>query len=77
MACGTLMSVGFEKIFLLQNDLNRSSSDVISTLVYRQGFEQRDFSYSTAVNLFNSVVNCILLVLVNTISRKVSDTSLW
>ena len=77
MACGTLMSVGFEKIFLLQNDLNRSSSDVISTLVYRQGFEQRDFSYSTAVNLFNSVVNCILLILVNTISRKVSDTSLW
>ena len=77
MSCGTLMNVGFEKIFLLQNDLNRSSSDVISTLVYRQGLEQRDFSYSTAVNLFNSVVNCILLVIVNTIAKKLGDTSLW
>lgn len=77
MACGTLMSVGFEKIFLLQNDLNRSASDVISTLVYRQGLEERDFSYSTAVNLFNSVVNCVLLVLVNTIAGKLGDTTLW
>ena len=77
MACGTLMSVGFEKIFLLQNDLNRSASDVISTLVYRQGLVERDFSYSTAVNLFNSVVNCVLLVLVNTIAGKLGDTTLW
>lgn len=77
MSCGTLMSVGFEKVFLLQNDLNRSSSDVISTLVYRQGIEQRDFSYSTAVNLFNSVVNCIMLIVVNAVARRVGETSLW
>ena len=77
MSCGTLMSVGFEKIFLLQNDLNRSASDVISTLVYRQGLEKRDFSYSTAVNLFNSVVNCILLVAVNAIAGKLGETTLW
>lgn len=78
MACGTVMSVGFEKIYLLQNDLNRSASDVISTLVYRQSFvDARNFDYSTAVNLFNSVVNCILLVIVNTVSKKVSETSLW
>ena len=77
MSCGTLMSVGFEKVFLLQNDLNRSASDVISTLVYRQGIENRDYSYSTAVNVFNSVVNCLLLVTVNTIARKVGETSLW
>ncbi len=74
---GHLMSVGFEKIFLLQNDLNRSASEVISTLVYRQGLIQNDFSYSTAVNLFNSMINCVLLVVVNKIARRVSDTSLW
>ncbi len=74
---GTVMSVGFEKIFLLQNDLNRSASEVISTLVYRQGLIQNDFSYSTAVSLFNSVVNCVLLVSVNQIARRLGDTSLW
>lgn len=74
---GFLMSVGFEKIFLLQNDLNRSASEVISTLVYQQGLIQQDFSYSTAVNLFNSVVNCVLLVSVNFLARRISETSLW
>lgn len=65
---GSLMTVGFEKIFLLQNDLNRSASEVISTLVYNQGLIQHDYSYSAAVSLFNSVVNCILLVTVNQIA---------
>lgn len=74
---GSLMTVGFEKIFLLQNDLNRSASEVISTLVYNQGLIQHDYSYSAAVSLFNSVVNCILLVTVNQIARRVSETSLW
>ena len=73
---GSLMTVGFEKIFLLQNDLNRSASEVISTLVYNQGLIQHDYSYSAAVSLFNSVVNCILLVTVNQIARRVSETSL-
>ncbi|MGI6215263.1 MAG: ABC transporter permease [Christensenellales bacterium] len=74
---GSLMSVGFEKIFLLQNDLNRSASEVISTLVYQQGLIQNDFSYSTAVNLFNAVINFVLLVAVNQTARRVSETSLW
>lgn len=77
MNCGSLLNVGFEKIFLLQNDLNHSASEVISTLVYQQGMIQQNYSYSTAVGLFNSVINCLLLITVNTIARKVGDTSLW
>ncbi len=74
---GNIMGVGFEKVFLLQNPLNQSSSDVISTFVYRIGLVGADYSFATAVGLFNSVINCILLITVNAISRKVSETSLW
>lgn len=74
---GNIMNVGFEKIFLMQNDLNMSVSDVISTYSYRIGIESAQYSLSTAISLFNSVVNCILLFLVNGISRKVGETSLW
>ncbi len=77
LACGSLMSVGFEKVFLMMNDLNRSSADVISTYVYRAGLIQKEYSFASAVGLFNSVVNFILLALVNTASRKMGDTSLW
>lgn len=74
---GSLMNVGFEKIFLLQNPLNLETSDVISTLVYRKGITETDFSYSAAIGLFNSVINCIILVVVNQIGKKFGDTSLW
>ena len=77
MNCGQLMNVGFEKIYLLQNDLNRSASEVISTLVYQQGLIKMNYSYSTAVGLFNSVINCMLLLTVNQIARRVGETSLW
>ena len=77
MSCGSILGVGWEKTYLMQNDLNMATSEVISTYVYRVGMIQFDYSYSTAIGLFNSVVNFILLVLVNQISRKVSDTSLW
>lgn len=77
MNCGSILNVGFEKIFLLQNDLNRSSSEVISTLVYQQGLIQHNYGYSAAVGLFNSLVNCTLLITVNTIARKTGETSLW
>jgi len=77
MNSGTVMNVGFEKVFLLQNDLNLSASEVISTYVYQQGLIQNNFSYSTAVGLFNSIVNCAMLLTVNQIARTVSDTSLW
>lgn len=74
---GSLMSVGFEKVYLMQNDVNLDVSEVISTYVYKIGLVQAQFSFSTAVGLMNSVVNCIMLLLVNTISRKLTDTGLF
>lgn len=74
---GNLMSVGFEKVYLMQNDVNLDVSEVISTYVYKVGLLQVQFSFSTAVGLMNSVVNCILLVTVNTVSRKLTSTGLF
>ena len=77
MQVGGLMNVGFEKVWLLQTDLNKATSDVISVYVYQQGIENAKYSYSTAVGLFNTVVNIALLILVNTITKKLDqDTSL-
>lgn len=75
--CGSILSVGYEKIYLLQNSLNLSMSEVISTYVYKMGLINADFSYSAAIGLFNSIVNLALLVLVNTIARHVGENSLW
>ena len=74
---GNILSVGFEKVFLMQNPVNYASSEIISTYVYKVGIEQAQFSFSTAVGLFNSVINCIVLFLVNSFARKVSETSLF
>jgi putative aldouronate transport system permease protein len=74
---GSIVGVGFEKVFLMQNPLNMSASDVISTNVYRSGIIGAQYSYSAAVGLFNSVINFIMLVTVNRIARKVNETSLW
>ena len=78
---GRIMSVGFEKVYLMQNNLNLSASEVISTYVYKIGMgvgsAVPDYSYSTAIGLFNSVINLILICTVNAISRKLSETSLW
>lgn len=74
---GSIMNVGFEKVFLMQNQLNMEASDVISTYVYRSGLLQAQYSFSSAVGLFNSVINCFLLVIVNSITRKIGETSLW
>ncbi|TMV44210.1 sugar ABC transporter permease [Paenibacillus mesophilus] len=74
---GSFMSVGFEKVFLLQNPLNLESSDVISTYVYRSGLVQGQFSFSAAIGLFNSVINFVLLLAVNRIAKRLSETSLW
>ena len=73
MAAGGIMNVGFEKVWLLQTDLNKATSDVIAVYVYQQGIEQAKYSYSTAVGLFNTAINIILLVIVNKIASKVSD----
>ena len=74
---GSLLGVGFEKILLLQNPLNMSSSDVISTFVYRSGLVDAQYSFSTAIGLFNSVVNAVMLIVVNQIVRRTSENSLW
>ncbi|MCR4621313.1 MAG: ABC transporter permease subunit [Clostridiales bacterium] len=75
--CGHVMSLGFEKVYLMQTDLNLNVSRVISTYVYEQGILKTETSYSTAIGLMNSVVNFILVVTVNAISRKVGEVSLW
>jgi putative aldouronate transport system permease protein len=74
---GGVMNVGFDKAFLMQNPLNTSSSEIISTYVYKVGLVSGQFSMSAAVGLFNNAINFILLVVVNKISRRVSDSSLW
>jgi putative aldouronate transport system permease protein len=74
---GQLMNIGFEKIYLMQNPLNLSASEVISTNVYKIGLIGGDFSFSAAVDMFNSVINLILIVTVNFLARRVSDSSLW
>ena len=73
MAAGGLMNVGFEKVWLLQTDLNKATSDVIAVYVYEQGIQNAKYSYSTAVGLFNTVDNIALLLIVNKIASKVSD----
>ena len=77
MSCGHILTIGYEKVLLLQNDLNMSASDIISTYVYRVGLNSMQYSYSTAIGIFQSVVSLILLMLVNRISDKVSETSLF
>ncbi|OPJ60031.1 ABC transporter permease [Clostridium oryzae] len=74
---GGLMGLGFEKVYLMQNTLNVSSSEVISTYVYKIGLLSAQYSYSAAINLFSTIINFILLISVNKISKKVSDNSLW
>ena len=74
---GVIMSVGYEKIILLYNPATYSVSDIISSFVYRRGLEGAEFSFSTAVSLFNSVVNLTLLLIVNKVSKKVADVALW
>lgn len=77
MNIGHIMSVGFEKAFLLQNDLNKQTSELISTYVYQMGLVNSDYSYATAIGLFNSVINLILVLVTNKVSQHVSETSLW
>ena len=77
LGCGSVLNVGYEKVYLLQNAMNTPGSEVISTYVYKMGLERNDFSFSTATGLFNSLINCLVLVVVNGISRRVSETSLW
>jgi len=77
MRVGNLMSLGFEKVYLMQNDLNLSASEVIATYVYKVGINNAQYSYSAAINMFNTIINFILLITVNKITRKISENSLW
>lgn len=74
---GRLMTVGFEKVFLLYNEATYETSDVISTYVYRSGLVYQQYSFAAAVGLFNSVVTLIMLTMFNTIARRVTEHSLW
>lgn len=80
LSAGRIMSMGFEKSYLMQNSLNLSKSEVIATFIYKKGLgsgSSNDYSYATAIGMFNSLVNTIMIVLVNTIARRIGETSLW
>ena len=80
MNVGQIMNVGFEKAFLMQNSLNLRTSELISTYVFKTGLTSGgggDFSYATAIGLFNSIINLVLLVAVNQLAKKYGETSLW
>jgi putative aldouronate transport system permease protein len=74
---GRLMSIGFEKVYLMQNPLNLRTSEIISTYVYKLGIERADFSFAAAIGLFNSVINFILLISSNRLAKILGETSLW
>ncbi len=78
LRCGSIMGIGFEKAYLMQNELNLRTSEVISTYVYKVGMSANgNFSYAAAIDMFNSVVNLVVLVGMNALSRKVSGSSIW
>ena len=74
---GHVMNVGFEKAYAMQNDLNRTSSQVLATYVYTQGIKDGNYSFSTAISLFNSLCNIVLLFFANLMAKRMGGTSLW
>ena len=74
---GTILDVGYEKVYLMQNDINIIYSEVISTYVYKMGLLDTQYSFAAAVGIFNSVINLVIVLLVNWICRRLGDTSLW
>lgn len=74
---GSFMTIGFEKVLLMQNELNSSTSDVIQTYVYQVGLLEGQYSFAAAIGLFDSLINIILLVTFNYVARKTTDSSLW
>lgn len=74
---GRIMSVGFEKVFLMQNASNLKVSEIISTYVYKVGIQSARFSYSAAIGMFNNIINLLILILVNRVAKKLTDSSLW
>lgn len=76
-ACGGIMNIGFDKVFLMQNSLNMAKSEVIATFVYKVGLINNDYGFATAAGLFQSLVSFIMLVTVNKLSKKITETGLW
>ena len=77
LKCGHVLNIGFEKVYAMQTDLNLSVSEVISTYTYKLGLEKLQYDYATAIGLFNSVINFALLLIVNKVSKSLTETSLW
>lgn len=77
MRLGSIMDLGFQKAYLLQNSLNAPASEIISTYVYKVGLINRQYSYSAAIGFFNTIINVVLLTIVNKIARELGETSLW
>lgn len=74
---GSMMNIGYQKVFLMQNNMNMGTAEVISTYVYKVGLKQANYSFSTAISLMNTLVSLILVTSTNFISRKLTETSLW
>ena len=77
MNLGSIATISYEKVFLMQNDLNLGVSEIISTYVYKRGLVNNNYSFATAVGLFNNLINVAMLLIANTVSSKVSETSLF
>lgn len=77
LKCGHIMSVGYEKVLLMQTSTTLGVSQIISTFVYEKGIQAQQYDYATAIGLFNSVINLIMLLIVNRMAKKRSDVSLW
>lgn len=77
LAIGNLFNLGFEKVLLMQTDLNLPTSEVIQTYVYKAGLQQAQFSYSAAIGLFNSLINLVLLMTFNWVAKRAGQSSLW
>jgi putative aldouronate transport system permease protein len=77
LAIGSIMAIGYEKVFLMQNGMNTVVSEIISTYVYKTGLQSAQYSFATAVGLFNSVVNFIILALCNGIAKKSAGISIF
>ncbi|MDR0554913.1 MAG: ABC transporter permease subunit [Treponema sp.] len=76
-SCGSIMSIGFEKVYLMQNPINISASEVISTFVYKVGLQNANYSFSTAVGIFNSVIAFVLMITVNQLAKRLTGAGVW
>ncbi len=79
LSTGRIMNIGFEKIYLMQNDLNRPTSEVLQTYIYKQSFRSSvpDYSYAASIGLFNSLINFVIIIIVNKVAKKIGKVSLW